>query len=254
MEDWELTPARDLHLAGMDRYRSPQREGGLVESTMRLLWWLLLRTTFRTWNRLKIVGQEHLPAQPSFVLIANHASHLDAPLLTSLLPLKCRDCTFPIAARDVFFERLSLAAFSAMFVNAMPVVRGNSGRHGLMDVRERLLSEPSILILFPEGTRTLDGRFLPARSGIGLTVIKSQAPVVPVRLFGTFEAYGKDTLIPRPRKIMAKYGMPMDFAPQRAEAKTCSKARLKEIYQEVADEIMAQVAKLEPCEDKVEFP
>jgi 1-acyl-sn-glycerol-3-phosphate acyltransferase len=94
----------------------------------------------------------------------------------------------------------------------------------------------------------------PARSGIGLTVIKSTAPVVPVRVFGTFEAYGKDAKIPKPYKIMAKYGRPMLFTELRAEAKVCSKPRLKEIYQEVADQIMAQIAKLEPCEDKETFP
>jgi 1-acyl-sn-glycerol-3-phosphate acyltransferase len=86
-----------------------------------------------------------------------------------------------------------------------------------------------------------------------LTVIKSDAPVVPVRVFGTFEAYGKDATIPKPHKIAAKYGKPMDFAALRAEAKTCSKARLKEIYQQVADEIMATIAKLEPCEEKESF-
>lgn len=212
MEDWELTPARDLHLAGMDRYRSPQREGGLVESTMRLLWWLLLRTTFRTWNRLKIVGQEHLPTQPSFVLIANHASHLDAPLLTSLLPLKCRDCTFPIAARDVFFERLSLAAFSAMFVNAMPVVRGNSGRHGLMDVRERLLSEPSILILFPEGTRTRTGEMNAFKSGVGMLVAGTTIPVVPCYLSGTRRALPPNGWLVRPAHLAIHVASPLMFA------------------------------------------
>jgi 1-acyl-sn-glycerol-3-phosphate acyltransferase len=108
--------------------------------------------------------------------------------------------------------------------------------------------------LFPEGTRTLDGKLQRARSGIGLTVIKSRAPVVPVRVFGTFEAFGKETPIPRPRKIRVKYGQPMDFATLRAEAKACSKSRLKEIYQEVADAIMARVARLEPCEDRETFP
>jgi 1-acyl-sn-glycerol-3-phosphate acyltransferase len=85
-------------------------------------------------------------------------------------------------------------------------------------------------------------------------VIKSNAPVVPVRVFGTFEAFGRDVPIPRPHKIMAKYGKPMDFAALRAEARTCSKARLKEIYRQIADEIMAVIAKLEPCWDKEKFP
>ena len=105
------------------------------------------------------------------------------------------------------------------------------------------------IILFPEGTRTLDGKLQPARSGIGLTVIKSTAPVVPVRVFGTFEAYGKNHKIPRPHRVAVKYGQPMNFKSLRAEAKTCDKTRLKEIYQQVADEIMAVIAKLEPRAD-----
>ena len=64
-------------------------------------------------------------------------------------------------------------------------------RAGLKAILDRLLAGGGI-ILFPEGTRTQDGKLQPARSGIGLTVIKSDAPVVPVRVFGTFEAYGRN--------------------------------------------------------------
>jgi 1-acyl-sn-glycerol-3-phosphate acyltransferase len=80
-------------------------------------------------------------------------------------------------------------------------------------------------------------------------VIKSEAPVVPVRVFGTFEAYGKEVKIPRPYRVAVKYGQPMMFEALRVEAKTCSKIRLKEIYQQVADELMAEIAKLKPKED-----
>ena len=137
--------------------------------------------------------------------------------------------------------------------DAVPVDRDGGGAKGLKAILDRLLAGGGI-ILFPEGTRTLDGKLQPARSGIGLTVIKSQAPVVPVRVFGTYAAYGRDMIFPRPCKIMAKYGVPLEFAAEREEAKSCSKARLKEIYQEIADEIMVQLAKLEPCEDRETFP
>ena len=90
---------------------------------------------------------------------------------------------------------------------------------------------------------------MPARSGIGLTVIKSTAPVVPVRVFGTYAAYGRHCKFPRPHQIMVKYGRPLDFTSLRAEAKTCDKTRLKEIYQQVADEIMATIKQLEPRAD-----
>jgi 1-acyl-sn-glycerol-3-phosphate acyltransferase len=110
------------------------------------------------------------------------------------------------------------------------------------------------IILFPEGTRTRDGELQPARAGVGLTVIKSQAPVVPVRVFGTLKALSRGQVWPRPCRVSVKYGKPMMFEELRAEAKTCSKPRLKEIYQQVADEIMAAIAKLEPSEDKESFP
>jgi hypothetical protein len=60
--------------------------------------------------------------------------------------------------------------------------------------------------------------------------------------------------LPQPRRIAVKFGVPMDFSELRAEARVCSKARLKAIYQQAADEIMAAIAKLQPHEDKHEFP
>ena len=120
-------------------------------------------------------------------------------------------------------------------------------------ILDRLLAGGAI-ILFPEGTRSKDGRLQKARSGIGLTVIKSNAVVIPVRVFGTFEAYGRQMKVPLPRSVAVKYGQPLKFAALRAEAKVCTKARLKEIYQQVADEIMAEIGKLQPCVDKETFP
>jgi hypothetical protein len=59
---------------------------------------------------------------------------------------------------------------------------------------------------------------------------------------------------PRPHPIAVKYGQPTLFEELRAEAKTCSRSRLKEIYQQIAGEIMLAISKLEPCEDKTTFP
>ena len=126
--------------------------------------------------------------------------------------------------------------------------RDGGGAAGLRAILDRLLLGGAI-ILFPEGTRSRHGDFNPARSGIGLTVIKSDAPVIPVRVFGTYAAYGAHKAIPRPRPLAVKYGRPMDFKGLRAEAQNCSKPRLKEIYQEIAEQILAEIIKLEPKED-----
>jgi 1-acyl-sn-glycerol-3-phosphate acyltransferase len=138
-------------------------------------------------------------------------------------------------------------------VHAVPVDREGRGAAGLTTIHGRLSAGEGI-ILFPEGTRSYDGSLQAARSGIGLIVVKSSAPVVPVRLFGTHKALGRGAIFPKPYRVVVKFGRPLRFEELRAEARTCSKARLKEIYQQVADEIMKAIAKLEPCEDKENFP
>jgi 1-acyl-sn-glycerol-3-phosphate acyltransferase len=209
--------------------------------------WVFFRTAYKVYCRAEWFNPERVPKSGPVILACNHASILDPPLVGTGL-----DRGISYLARESLF-RFPGVGWVLRNWDAVPVDRDGGGARGLRAIMDRLLAGGGI-ILFPEGTRTLDGKLQPARSGIGLTVIKSNAPVVPVRVFGTFEAFGKEVPFPRPHKIMAKYGKPMDFSALRSEAKTCSKPRLKEIYQEIADEIMAAIAKLEPCEDKESFP
>lgn len=204
--------------------------------------WLLFRLMYSTYFRWRIYNSERVPMEGPVILASNHASFLDPPAIGSALP---RGCNY--LARESLFRYPGVGALLRSW-QAVPVDRDGAGAKGLKAILDRLLAG-GVIILFPEGTRTRDGKLQPARSGIGLTVIKSDAPVVPVRVFGTFEAYGRDVKFPKPKPIAVKYGRPMNFAGLRAEAKTCPKPRLKEIYQQVADEIMAEIAKLEPKRD-----
>ena len=204
--------------------------------------WHLFRAVYATYFRWHVFGAENVPLQGGVILASNHASFLDPPLVGSGLK---RDINY--LARESLF-RFPVMATVLRSWSVVPVDRDGGGARGLKAILDRLLAGGAI-ILFPEGTRTKDGKLQPARSGIGLTVIKSQAPVVPVRAFGTFEAYGRNHKFPRPHRVIVKYGQPMNFESLRAEAKTCDKTRLKEIYQQVADEIMAAIARLEPKAD-----
>jgi 1-acyl-sn-glycerol-3-phosphate acyltransferase len=197
---------------------------------------------FATYFRWSVFGAENVPLQGSVILASNHASFLDPPLVGSALK---RDINY--LARESLFRFPGIGTLLRSW-NAVPVDRDGGGAKGLKTILDRLLAGNGI-ILFPEGTRTKDGKLQPARSGIGLTVIKSNAVVIPVRTFGTFEAYGRNHKFPRPKKVAVKYGKPIHFETLRAEAKDCSKPRLKEIYQQIADEIMAAIAKLELHED-----
>jgi len=203
------------------------------------LGWSFFRLFFRLYFRWKVIDPENVPTKGPLILASNHASFLDPPLVGAA------------AHREInYLARESLFRFPGIgwllrAVNAVPVDREGGGAAGLRAIFDRLIKGGAI-ILFPEGTRSTDGSLQKAKSGVGLTVIKSEAPVVPVRVFGTYEAYSRHHTIPRPRKVAVRFGKPMDFVALRAEAKICSKQRLKEIYQEVADELMTAIANLDP--------
>ncbi len=205
--------------------------------------WTLYRTVFATYFRWRVYHDERVPLKGPVILAANHESFLDPPLVGSGLK---RDINY-LARKSLF--RYPGLGWILRTVNAVPVDRDGGGAAGLKAIMDRL-HDGGAIILFPEGTRTQNGELQPARSGVGLTVIKSDAPVVPVRVFGTYQAWGKGVRFPKPHRVAVKYGRPMNFEKLRAEAKTCTKPRLKEIYQEVADEIMAAIATLKPGKDE----
>ncbi len=206
------------------------------------LGWMCFRAVYAVYFRWRVFHPERVPQTGGVILASNHASFLDPPLVGSGLH-RCIN----YLARESLFRFPGVGALLRSW-SAVPVDRDGGGAAGLRTILDRLLAGGGI-ILFPEGTRTRDGKLQPARSGIGLIVAKSTAPVVPVRVFGTFEAFGRNHKFPRPKRVAVKYGEPMYFEKLRVEAKDCTKPRLKEIYQEIADEIMVAIAKLEVCED-----
>jgi 1-acyl-sn-glycerol-3-phosphate acyltransferase len=211
VDAWKIDPAHDLGLTGMQRLRSLKREGGLVESVARFGWWGFVRLWMRLLHRLKIYGHDNLPSEPRFVLVANHASHLDALALGCAVPLRWRDHLFPLAAGDVFFESWSMASFAATCLNALPVWRRKVGRYAMQDLRARILTNQCIYILFPEGGRTRDGRMLPFKAGLGMLVAGTSVPVVPCYLQGTYEAGPPGSTFPRPHPITMHVGKPLTF-------------------------------------------
>jgi 1-acyl-sn-glycerol-3-phosphate acyltransferase len=212
------------------------------------LGWIGFRAVFKFYFGWRVHNSERVPLTGPVILASNHASFLDPPLVGAGIQ---RGINY-LARASLF--RFPVLGWILHEWQVVPVDRDGGGAKGLKAILDRLLGGGAI-ILFPEGTRSPNGELQPARSGIGLTVIKSEAPVVPVRVFGTFEAYNRKMRFPRPfQSVVVKYGRPMWFEKLRAEARTCSKPRLKLIYQEVADEIMSAIAALQPFEDKDRFP
>lgn len=211
MEEWKLQPARDLGLTLGQRWKSLQRESGLVMTGLHLAWWSLVKGYMAVWHRLGVHGREHIPAEPPFVMVANHESHLDAFVLASPLPWRLRDRIFPIAAGDTFFETPLLTAFAANMLNALPLWRKKHSAHALEQLRRRLVEKPCAYILFPEGTRSRDGAMGPFKAGLGMLVAQTNVPVIPCYLDGCFEALRPDQRFPRWRHISLRIGPPLMF-------------------------------------------
>ena len=209
---WQYEPASDLDQPMIERLRRFPREPDLTVYALRSLAALTVRGWLKAWHRLRILGRENLPREGSFVLVANHGSHLDALCLLSALPLRKLHRAFPAAAQDYFFVSLPRLAIAAVVVNALPFARRAHIRHSMELCRELLANRGNILILFPEGTLTGTGQVGEFKPGIGTLAAGSTLPIIPCHLDGAFAALPKTRALPLPRRLTLRIGQPKTFS------------------------------------------
>ena len=210
--DWSYEPAADLDQSVMERLRGFPREPHLSMYALRSAAAILLRTWFKIYHRFEIVGGSKLPIGTSFIMVANHQSHLDALMLTAAIPLRFLHRAFPAAATDYFFSSGIRAAFSSIFINGLPFDRKRGGASSLAVCRQLLRNEGNMLIIFPEGTRSTTGSPGPFLPGIGYLTAGQETAVVPCYLEGAFRAFPKGALFPRPRKVTLRIGEPREYS------------------------------------------
>jgi 1-acyl-sn-glycerol-3-phosphate acyltransferase len=153
--------------------------------------------------RFKVYGCENVPPKGAFLLLSNHQSYLDPIFCAGLLPIRmcymARDTLF----KNWFFGRVIRS------VNAIPVKRGQSDIAAIKAIIERLNSGLPVC-LFPEGTRTPDGRIAPVKPGVALLSRRAKVPVVPMVIDGAYEAWPRNRKVFRPGcKVVAYYGEPI---------------------------------------------
>jgi 1-acyl-sn-glycerol-3-phosphate acyltransferase len=207
-------PAADLGMDPVERLRSVRREQGLVSYLAHRAAATTVATYFHLYHRLTVVGRDQLPLTPPFIIIANHASHVDAMVLQTALRPEARAVAFPVAAGDVFFTTAVSSFLSSLFINALPLFRKKVTTHALVDLRTRLQEGRSGYILFPEGARSRDRQPLPFKPGLGRLVAGTNVPVYPCHITGAFDALRPETNIPRPAKITVRVGQPATFESQ----------------------------------------
>jgi 1-acyl-sn-glycerol-3-phosphate acyltransferase len=210
---WRYDTASDFGLSLVERLRRVPREPDMLVSGARLAIAVALRAALRAGCRPEITGLDHLPREGSFVLVANHASHLDAALLLSLLPLSRLDRAYPLAASDYFYdESVARTVATTVAFNILPIERGAGACRAFKVCRELLADGRTVLVVFPEGTRSPDGSVGDFKPGAGLLLAGLGVPVVPCHLGGTHRAWPKGARLPRPHRVRVAIGRPRDYA------------------------------------------
>lgn len=168
----------------------------------------LLRIYFLLWHRVSVIGldklKERLEDLPAAILAANHASYLDPPLVGMIFPRRLR-----FVAWDKLFT-VPILAQLIRALGAVPVSAENKNSSaGLLRQVMGFIEDGHDVLIFPEGARTLDGNLIPFEGGTALVALKTGAPIIPVWLDGTWEAYPPHLKFPRPRKIRVVFGEPI---------------------------------------------
>ena len=196
----------------------------------------LARVIARTCFSLEVRGRENLEPLRGrgLLLAANHESYLDPPLVSMATP-------WPIhfLARKTLLQWPILGPIFPR-LNVIPIDQERPDMAALKAVI-RLVRAGQTTIVFPEGSRTLDGQLQPAQPGLGLIIAKTLAPVVPMRIFGAFAAMPRGGERIRARPIRVRVGPPVFFS---AETLAQMGGEGRDLYQRLSERVMGAIAAL----------
>ncbi|MFJ4005202.1 lysophospholipid acyltransferase family protein [Streptomyces sp. NPDC090023] len=203
-----------------------------------LLKYVLLGPILRLAFRPRIEGLDHVPESGAAIIAGNHLSFSDHFLMPAVLK---RRITF-LAKAEYFTGpgiKGRLTAFFFRSAGQIPVDR--SGKEaGQAAVREglKVLGRDELLGIYPEGTRSHDGRLYKGKVGVAVMALKAGAPVVPCAMIGTFEAQPPGRKIPKLRRITIRFGEPLEFS------RYAGMEDEKAVLRAITDEIMYAVLEL----------
>jgi 1-acyl-sn-glycerol-3-phosphate acyltransferase len=199
----------------------------MLYGTLKPLVAVLLRLLFR----VEALHPERVPAAGPLLVVSNHASLLDPPLVGGVCPRRLAFLAKAELFRIPLFGRLIHA------LGARPVRRDGADPAALRTALRALEGEGALLV-FPEGTRAEhEDRLRPAKPGVGMLAVMSGAAVVPVYVSGSGRAWPRGRRLPRPTKVRVVFGEPRFFgAPPGADR--------KRLYEAASRDMMAAIASL----------
>jgi 1-acyl-sn-glycerol-3-phosphate acyltransferase len=180
-----------------------------------LYWWskyVLLGPLMRLLARPTIEGLEHIPARGGAILAGNHLAVADS----FLVPLLVRRRITYLAKREYFIQPGFIGWIKKVFftgVGQVPVDRAvGSEAQAALDTAIRLLREGKLLGIYPEGTRSPDGRLYKGKTGVARMALEAGVPVIPVAAIGTNKLNPIGSRMWRPHHVHIRIGEPLDFS------------------------------------------
>jgi 1-acyl-sn-glycerol-3-phosphate acyltransferase len=170
------------------------------------LWYELLRRCLQLGGvlayRVRYYGRENIPANGGVLVVSNHQSHFDPPLVGMGVPRRMN-----YLARDTLF-RFAPLGWLIHSVDAIPIDREGVGLSGIKESLRRL-KRGEMLMVFPEGTRSRDGEIARFRPGFTALAVRSGASILPAAVEGSFAAWPRERKWPGPGRIGVQYGPPI---------------------------------------------
>ena len=205
----------------------PGRLSEFLYSLMRAFY----RLVFRLYLRWEVYGLENIPRTGGAILAANHTSALDPPLAGTALDRKI----WYLGRRDLVKNRLVDFFLSAQHL--IPIARGRPDIKAIRRIIE-LIQSGEIVLMFPEGTRSTDGRLGPGKEGVGMFVAKARADVIPCYISGAWLALPKGKIFVRPRKVRVAYGPLIRFEEMKGFPSN------RDGYRRISDLVLQRIAVL----------
>jgi len=207
-----------------------------------VLYWLLKYVFLGPWLRLifrpQVEGREYLPDEGAAIIASNHVSFSDSIFMPLMVK---RKVTF--VAKSEYFTGRGLKGFlvKLFFVGAgtIPVDRsGGRAAQAAIETGLRILREGRLFGIYPEGTRSPDGRLHRGKTGVARLALESGAPVIPVAMLNADEIQPPGKLMPKIKRVKIRFGPPMDFS------RYAGMAGDRFIERAVTDEIMYELMTL----------
>lgn len=194
----------------------------------------ILKTVFRPW----VTGVENIPRTGGVILASNHLSFIDSVFL----PLVMDRRIYFLAKSDYFTGRGIKGFITKAFFNGtgmLPIDRsGGKASEASLNTGLRVLAQGEVLGIYPEGTRSPDGKLYRGRTGVARMILEGHVPVIPVAMIDTEKVMPIGTKMPKVRRIGIVFGEPLDFS--RFEGMESDRF----ILRSVTDEIMYELSRI----------